>query len=121
MPSPSNNLKERLSALEHDRWARWQNYLHSFLKWNGTAWELPIEQKDRWQRQIETPYNQLTEAEKDSDRKEVTPGLNLILDTILESPEMQEEPDESTANIKISPYYRNKLRADLRTMLEGMR
>jgi glycerophosphoryl diester phosphodiesterase len=58
--------------MEHIRWAKWQNYLHSFLKWNeeNYGWILPHEQKDRWQTQIQTPYSMLSEKEKESDRKE---------------------------------------------------
>lgn len=71
---------EKGAALEHARWAKWQNYLHSFLTWNDElkAWVLPHEQKDRWQRQINTYYDILSEKEKESDRKEVRQYLPLI-------------------------------------------
>lgn len=66
-------LIEKLAAIEHGRWASWQNYLHSFLTWNKDlqAWVLPHEQKDRWQMQVNTPYAMLSEKEKQSDRDEV--------------------------------------------------
>ena len=70
---------EKGAALEHERWAKWQNYLHSFLAWNGIAWELPHEKKEHWQRQIETPYVQLSEKEKESDRKETRNYTPLLL------------------------------------------
>lgn len=68
------------AALEHARWARWQNYLHSFLTWNNDiqAWVLPHELKDRWQMQINTPYQMLSEKEKESDRKEARSYLPLV-------------------------------------------
>lgn len=71
---------EKGAALEHARWAKWQNYLHSFLTWNDElkAWVLPHEQKDRWQCQINTYYDMLSEKEKESDRKEVRQYLPLI-------------------------------------------
>jgi hypothetical protein len=71
---------ERLAALEHERWAKWQNYLHSFLTWNNDiqAWVLQHEWKDRWQMQINTPYAMLSEKEKESDREQVRPYLKLL-------------------------------------------
>lgn len=71
---------EKGAALEHARWAKWQNYLHTFLTWNNDlqAWVLPHEKKAHWQRQIETYYGALSENEKESDRKEVREYLPLI-------------------------------------------
>lgn len=69
---------EKGAALEHARWAGWQNYLHTFLTWNGTAWELPHDKKERWEEQTRTPYSMLSEAEKESDRKEARTYLPLI-------------------------------------------
>lgn len=76
------NKIEVFANTEHIRWVKWQNYLHSFLKWNGTAWELPNEKKQRWQRQIETPYDYLTEKEKESDREQVRPYLEYAINLI---------------------------------------
>lgn len=71
---------EKGAELEHIRWAKWQNYLHSYLSWNNDiqAWVLPHEKRERWQRQIETYYGALSEIEKESDRKEARNYLPLI-------------------------------------------
>lgn len=71
---------ERFSEMEHIRWAKWQNYMHSFLTWNNAlqAWVLPHEKKVRWQSQIETTYAFLSDKEKDSDREQVKPYLDFI-------------------------------------------
>lgn len=71
---------EKFANQEHIRWAKWQNYLHSFLTWNNDiqAWVLPHEKKEHWQRQINTPYSMLSEKEKDSDREQVKPYLVFI-------------------------------------------
>ena len=50
---------EELAQLEHDQWAHWTEYMLD---------NLTDENIKRWRSQIETPYNQLTEKEKDSDR-----------------------------------------------------
>ena len=54
-----NTLREQLAALEHEQWAHWTRYLLD---------NLTPENAERWRRQCETPYDQLTEAEKASDR-----------------------------------------------------
>jgi len=71
---------EKGAALEHARWARWQNYLHTFLVWNNEIqmWTLPHEKKEWWDSEIRTPYSQLTEKQKESDRKEVREYLPII-------------------------------------------
>lgn len=75
-----DNFIEKAAQLEHIRWAKWQNYLHSFLSWNIAleAWVLPHVWKYRWQMQINTPYQMLSEKEKESDRKEARAYLPLI-------------------------------------------
>jgi len=80
--SKIENSIENFAHTEHVRWAKWQNYLHSFLIWNGSSWELPHEKKERWQRQIETPYLMLSEKEKESDREQVRPYINFIIKAI---------------------------------------
>lgn len=71
---------EQFASLEHIRWAKWQNYLHSHLTWNNDiqAWVLPHEWKDRWQMQINKPYSMLSEKEKESDREQVRPYFELM-------------------------------------------
>lgn len=78
-----SNLLERLAAIEHERWAGWMAYQAEHCNLIG------IEGQDihksgepfaeRWARQAATPYAQLTEAEKESDRIEARKGLALYL------------------------------------------
>lgn len=66
--------------LEHSRWARWQKYMHSKIlpsAYDGIM-EIGTELIDRWERQIKTPYSELSEKEKESDRKEVRQYLPLL-------------------------------------------
>lgn len=60
---------ERLAALEHDQWAHWTKYMLD---------NLTEENISRWKKQIETPYNELTDTEKDSDRRWARKALNAI-------------------------------------------
>ena len=51
---------EELAALEHEQWAHWTKYMLE---------NLTDEDIERWKKQIQTPYSELSEKEKESDRK----------------------------------------------------
>ncbi len=51
---------ESLAAAEHSQWAHWTAYMLDNLSRENII---------RWSLQIETPYAELTEAEKESDRE----------------------------------------------------
>lgn len=50
---------EKLATLEHEQWAHWTRYMLE---------NLTADNIERWKLQIETPYSNLTELEKESDR-----------------------------------------------------
>ena len=68
----SNKLREQLAALCHEQWSGWMKYLFEKVA------VFPREEADRWKGQMNTPYAQLSEAEKESDRKEADKFLELI-------------------------------------------
>jgi hypothetical protein len=67
-----DQLLEELAAIEHQRWAHWQRYVHDTGKQqpDGSIL-LPADLVERWERQINTSYSKLSESEKDSDREQV--------------------------------------------------
>jgi hypothetical protein len=72
-------LTEALAAIEHERWAHWQAYVHSQgVREPDGRLVLPAELVARWERQIATPYASLSENEKKSDRDQVARYLPLI-------------------------------------------
>lgn len=73
-----DNLRERLAALEHDRWSRWQRYLHSCCDEVHGALRIPPRYVEHWERQMCTPYAELSEREKDSDREEADRTLEIV-------------------------------------------
>lgn len=88
LANPSG-LFEKLAAIEHERWADWQRYLHSKCvkvidvedeTGNETLREvnIPVELFKQWERQINTPYSELSEDEKDADRDQVHRYWDLI-------------------------------------------
>ena len=51
---------EEFAAQEHDRWAKWQKYMHSLCTKNEDgSLTIPKEKVERWERQIATPYSEL--------------------------------------------------------------
>ena len=72
-------LLDELAHIEHERWAYWQSYMHGkgTLQPDGSLL-IPRELVDRWERQIATPFTELTEQEKESDRDQVKKYLPII-------------------------------------------
>lgn len=77
--------RERLSELCHDQWSRWMEYLFSkcfaevgqFDRKTGNL-VVPKWAVERWQRQMKTSYVELSEEEKESDRKEADRFIALL-------------------------------------------
>jgi hypothetical protein len=76
-----NALLEQLAAIEHERWAHWQRFMHGKgeRKADGSL-VLPPDLVSKWERLIETPYAQLTDKEKESDREQVKRYLPVVAD-----------------------------------------
>ncbi len=74
-----NNLLEQLAAHEHERWAHWQKFLYkTCLENEDGSLTIPKEKVELWKKQINTPYEELTEKEKEADRY----GARKILEII---------------------------------------
>lgn len=65
-------MKEKLAAIEHERWSDWMKYLFGecYMVNNGDM-AIPADLVKHWQRQIGTPYKNLQYWEKDSDMEQV--------------------------------------------------
>lgn len=76
-------LIEALAEKEHASWARWMQYLFSRCVavddgHENVQYIIPPDLVKRWMRQMETPYDHLSEQEKQSDRDEVAHILPII-------------------------------------------
>jgi hypothetical protein len=80
-------LREKLAAIEHERWADWQKWMHQKVVYayacyhcgdDASMFRLPVEAMHRWNKQIETPYSELSELEKASDMEQVDRYWHLI-------------------------------------------
>lgn len=82
--SASESLYEQLAAIEHERWASWQRYLHSkctvqiATDRDPGALVIPSGYVANLWRLIDTPYSDLTEREKASDREQVDRYWHLV-------------------------------------------
>ncbi|MDD3397668.1 MAG: hypothetical protein PHR96_03935 [Clostridia bacterium] len=71
-------LLSKLELIEHNRINRWAGYMLSCCEIKDGTYIIPYEKVQLWENEKQTHYNNLTEKQKDSDRKEVT----LIMDAI---------------------------------------
>ena len=77
-PSPGTAEFEKHAAVEHDIWSHWMKYMFSVCKNtpSGTV-SIPADLVSIWREQMETPYNILSEKEKNSDREILMRHLNV--------------------------------------------
>ena len=70
-------LREELADLEHQQWASWTDYFLNNIvdKKDGL---IRLDLVNRWRKQIKTPYKDLSEKEKDSDREWADKSLKIF-------------------------------------------
>lgn len=74
---------DRLAAIEHDRWAHWQQYLHDQCeRRDDGSLVIPAELVSRWEEQICTLYVDLTPEEQESDREQVRRYLPAVIEIL---------------------------------------
>lgn len=72
-------MKERLADLCHRQWTGWMRYMFSKGVSNSDGtWTMPKWAVVRWQRQMNTPYGQLSHSEQDTDRTEADKFIAVI-------------------------------------------
>ncbi len=86
------DLIEKLADAEHASWAHWMEYLFSKCQPTLIEYEddtmsrsvlvIPEWGVERWTQQVETPYAELSEQEKQSDRNEVAKIIPIIEDYV---------------------------------------
>lgn len=73
--------REQLAALAHEQWSGWMRYMFGKGKWNKNGtWTMPTWAVERWGRQMDTPYADLPDDERASDRTEADKALALFYD-----------------------------------------
>lgn len=69
LPQTEKELLEELSKLEHDQWAHWTDYMLNNLTPDNIT---------KWVQQIDTPYQDLSDKEKKSDREWAEKALDIV-------------------------------------------
>lgn len=77
------DIKEQLAAIEHERWADWQQWMHDQARRDYNAdgeaiYSYTVDQIQAWQKQIETEYAELSPCERASDMQQVNRYWPLI-------------------------------------------
>ena len=81
----AGQLIEQLAAIEHERWAHWQRYVHSKgVRQPDGSLLLSADLVARWEKQIDTKYAELGDQERESDREQVRKYLPLIASAVSE-------------------------------------
>ena len=72
--------EEQMASETHNVWSSWMKYMFSKGETNpdGT-WTMPQWAVNRWSRQLSTPYAELDEQEKQSDRDVITEHYPSVL------------------------------------------
>ena len=72
-------LREELAAIQHEIWSHWMKYLFSVcIDLPGDDMVIPKDFVSRWDRQVATPYCELSEAERESDREQADKVLAVL-------------------------------------------
>ena len=61
-------MREEIAAVQHAIWSHWMKYLFSVSDTDSGCETIPADEANRWKRQVNTPYSELKEKEKESDR-----------------------------------------------------
>ena len=70
---------EKLAATQHEIWSHWMKYLFevSITNRNGTV-TIQADKVERWKRQMNTPYEELSSKEKESDIEQAIKVLKTL-------------------------------------------
>lgn len=92
------DVREMLAELCHDQWSGWMKHLHSNCYPERGQFDIdtgnmiiPEWAIERWKRQMKTEYKDLSEPEKNSDRKEADKFIDLLSKINKGELEMNEE------------------------------
>lgn len=101
-----DEVREALAEYAHEAWSGWMKYMfekgHNTIITSGdsypTVWTMPQWATIRWRRQMNTPYVELPEEEKQSDREEADKILAIIYAYLaMTTQPVAPEPDWSQA------------------------
>ena len=78
-------MREELAAVQHEIWSHWMKYLFKQCKSAEDGWLIPSDKVCQWVCQMNTPYDEWSEKEKESDREQAVKVLDLLEEHCLTS------------------------------------
>ena len=76
-----SGLRRRLAATQHAIWAHWMQYMFKCGEYQSDgSWVMPAEKVDRWRRQMNTDFYELTTKEQNSDYNQADKVLRVIIE-----------------------------------------
>ena len=76
--------REQLADVQHGIWAHWMRYQFSVCRRNDDgSITIPADKVERWSRQMQTSYSELSDREQESDREQADKILAAIGDILL--------------------------------------
>lgn len=69
---------EVLADIQHDIWAHWMRYMFSCGAYEDGNWIMPKDKVERWTRQMNTKYKDLSEKEQESDIDQANKFIHLF-------------------------------------------
>lgn len=106
-----SDLIEKLAELSHNQWAGWTDWM--FEKWDQTHASGETFQQ-RWMRQVNSRYADLSEQEKESDRIEARKVLALIGPVLERIGALERQVADERARVERVEVERDRLRETLR-------
>ncbi len=83
MEQDPHRIRERLADIQHQVWTSWMEHLFSVSTQNPDgSYSIAAEHVARWQRQMATPYSDLSDDEQESDRQQADKVLAIILNVV---------------------------------------
>lgn len=74
-----NKTLEQLAWIQHEIWSHWMDFmLNECTELEDGSCVIPAEKRKRWERQLMTPYHDLSEAEKESDREQARKVMEVL-------------------------------------------
>jgi hypothetical protein len=79
MKDKQSEVRERLADYAHEAWSGWMRYMFDKSVVMSRGVLIPQDLVERWERQMKTPYAELPENEKESDRAEADRMLAIVV------------------------------------------
>ena len=98
----SDELREQLADIQHAIWAHWMGYMFGCGEFRkDDTWVMPAEKLERWWRQKEAPYSELSDKERESDRHQADKILAVVQPALAAATQRAEAAERELAAVPV--------------------